>query len=178
MRRHKTITIDAAGRDKGKSFLLVEKSAWDTEKWAAQALSVLAKSGIDIPDDVASAGAIGLLAVGLEAFKRVPYPEVEPLMEQMADCIAFVPDPAAKDVVTGMPQNRPLMRPDGFNDGDICEVSTLLKLRAEVLELHLGFSVAAAFSNLAAAAASTSTRQTTPTSHARAVRSSPRAKRA
>ncbi|NML93806.1 hypothetical protein [Novosphingobium olei] len=177
MRKHKTVTIDAEGRDKGKSFLIVEKSAWETEKWALQALSVLAKSGMEIPDDVASAGAIGLLAVGLEAFKRAPYQDVEPLMAAMVDCISFVPDVSAKDPMTGLPITRALMVPDKFNDGDISEIATLLKLRAEVLELHLGFSITAALSGLSAAVTA-SNQQNSSTPPGRAARSSQRAKRA
>lgn len=163
MRKHKTVTIDADGRDKGKSFLIVEKSAWETEKWAARALFALSRSGAEVPDETLRAGALGILAAGLEAFKRMPFEDAEPLLDEMMDCVHFVPDASAKDPLSGLPATRALMPADQFNDGDIAEVATLLKLRAEVLELHLGFSITAALSGLAQAAV-TSSRPNSPTS--------------
>ena len=177
MRKHKVVTIDAEGRDRGKNFLLVEKSAWDVERWAARAMFALSRSGAEVPDEVMRAGALGILAAGLEAFKRMPFEDAEPLLDEMLTCISFVPDPSVKDPMSGMPGTRPLMRGDDFNDGDIAEVATLLKLRAEVLELHLGFSIAATASALEQAVTASSQRNMR-TSPPAAVRPSRRAKRA
>lgn len=149
MRKHKTIVIDIEGRDKGKAFLIVERSAYDAEKWATRALMALGRSGIDVPPEAMQAGALGLLLVGIEAFKRMPFEDAEPLLDEMMACVTFVPDPGKIDANTGRPISRPLLQGD---DGDLEEVSTLLKLRSEVIELHLGFSLAATLSNLAAAA--------------------------
>lgn len=176
MRKHKVITITDEGRDKGKSFLIVEKSAYEAEKWATRALFALSRVGVEVPDGMLQAGGLGVLAVGLEAFKRLPFEDAEPLLDDMMTCVSFAPDPAKVDD-RGRPLSRPLMRGDDVSDGDIAEVGTLIRLRGEVLELHLGFSVAAVLSNLAQAAA-TSTRQNTPTSREPAARSSRRAKRA
>jgi hypothetical protein len=151
MRKHKTVTIEAEGRDRGKSFLVVEKSAYEAERWAAKALSALSRAGVEVPDEALSAGALGILAIGLDAFKQVPFSDVEPLMDDMLGCIAFVPDPGKLDPGSDRPITRPVMRGDDINDGDIAEVPTLLKLRSEVLELHLGFSIAAVLSSLGAA---------------------------
>lgn len=164
MRKHKVVTIAADGRDAGKSFLLVEKSAYEAEKWATRALLALSQAGVEVPDDAARSGALGILLAGLEAFKALPFDAAEPLLDEMLTCIAFVPDPNKIDPQTERPIYRALMRGDDFNDGDIAEVATLLKLRSEVLELHLGFSMTAALSNLAAAAGMGSSQQTTPTS--------------
>lgn len=171
MRKWKVVAIDGEGRDKGKAFLIVEKSAYDAEKWAARALFALSRVGVEVPDDAIRAGALGVLAIGLEAFKALPFEEAEPLLDEMMTCISFVPDASKIDPETKRPIPRPLMRGDDVNDGDISEVGTLVKLRGEVLELHLGFSIAAVLSNLAAAAA-TSFRPATPTSPKRARRSS------
>lgn len=153
MRKHKTMVIDAEGRDKGKAFLIVERSAYDAEKWATRSLMALGRSGIDVPPEALQAGALGLLLVGVEAFKRMPFEDAEPLLDEMLECVSFVPDPGKVDPSTGRPFSRPLMRGD---DGDIEEISTLLKLRSEVLQLHLGFSLTATLSDLAAMAATSS----------------------
>lgn len=152
MRKHVVIKIEAEGRDQGKSFLIVEKSAYDAERWATRALMALGRSGIDVPQEAMQAGALGLLLVGIEAFKRMPFEDAEPLLDEMLTCIAFVPDPDKIDPNSGRPLSRPLLRGDDFNDGDIADVATLLTLRTEVLQVHLGFSLAATLSNLAAAA--------------------------
>jgi hypothetical protein len=64
---------------------------------------------------------------------------------------------------------------DDINDGDIEEVRTLLLLRGEVLELHLGFSITAALSGLSAAVRNSSP-PTTRTSRPSSAPSSKRAK--
>lgn len=148
-RKHKVITIDAECRDHGKNFLIVEKSAFDTEKWAARALLALSRSGVEVPDDAIEAGALGVLIAGIGGMQRMRYEDAEPLLEEMLTCISFVPDPNKIDPVTGRPITRPLVRSD--EGGDVEEVSTLLRLRGEALDLHLGFSVTAVLSKVAAA---------------------------
>lgn len=153
MRKHQIVEITADGRDKGKKFLIVEKSAFETEKWAARALSALSRTGVEVDEELIASGAIGLVVVGLEALKRLPFEEAEPLMDDMMTCVSFIPD--AKQVLeNGRPYSRKLARGDDEDEGDIAEVATLLKLREEVLELHLGFSVTAALSTMAAAVSS------------------------
>lgn len=174
MRKHKVVTIDSEGRDRGKSFLVVEKSAFETERWATRALLALSRSGIDIPEGALEAGALGVLLAGMSGFQKLTYEDAEPLLEEMIGCIHFVPDAVKKDPLTGRPLSRALLRGDEANDGDIEEMGTLLKLRGEALELHLGFSVTAALSTLAAAA--TSNQRATPTSRKPAARRSRPAK--
>jgi hypothetical protein len=149
-RKTKIITIGAEGRDQGKSFLIVEKSAYDAEKWATRAMLTLSRAGASVDDDAIASGALGILASGLDAFRMLPFEDAEPLLDEMMSCIHFVPDPAVVDQMSGRPVTRPLMRPDDFNDGDVAEVATLIQLREEVLSLHLGFSLAAVLSSMAA----------------------------
>lgn len=149
-RKFKTVAIDAEGRDKGKSFLIVEKSAYDAEKWATRALLALSRAGAEVPDDALSAGSLGLVLVGLDALRKLPYEEAEPLLEEMLGCVHFVPDVTKTDPMSGRPVTRGLMLPDEFNDGDVEEVATLLKLREEAVGLHLGFSLAAVLQTMAA----------------------------
>ncbi|WP_374413291.1 hypothetical protein [Novosphingobium colocasiae] len=150
MRKTKVVTIEAEGRDKGKSFLITEKSAYDAEKWAIRALLALSRAGVEIPDGALQAGALGVLAVGLDAFRQMHFEDAEPLLEEMMACIAFVPDPDMKDQMTGKPMTRALLAPTAANDGDIEEVGTILRLRGEALDLHLGFSLRDVVSNLQA----------------------------
>lgn len=163
MRKHHVVTITTEGRDAGKSFLVVEKSAYDAEKWATRAIMALSRAGVEVPDEAMAAGALGILIAGVQAFKALPFDEAEPLLDEMMTCVSFVPD-ASKLDARGRPIARALMLGDDYNDGDIAEVTTLLKLRSEVLELHLGFSITAALSNLAAVAVRNSSQQNTPMS--------------
>ncbi|WP_205525180.1 hypothetical protein [Novosphingobium sp. THN1] len=163
-RKFKVITIAAEGRDRGKSFLIVEKSAYDAEKWATRAMLALSRAGATVDEDAIASGALGILATGLDAFRVLPFDEAEPLLDEMMTCVHFVPDPAKVDAMSGRPVTRPLMLPDDFNDGDIEEVATLIQVREEVLSLHLGFSLAAVLSSMAASLRTS--RQNTSTSPA------------
>lgn len=177
MRKHKIVTIDNEGRDKGKSFLVIEKPSYEAELWGIRAMLALGRAGVEVPDEVMQAGAMGLLAIGMQAFQKMAFEDAQPLLAEMMPCISYVPDVTRADPMTGKPYTRPLQHPTDANDGDIEEVSTILKLRGEVLELHLGFSVAAILSNLAAMAAARSSSQSdTPTSPRPAPRSSQSAK--
>ena len=137
-RREKKFTVvseDPENRDKGKNFLLTEMSAVQAEKWAARALLALLKSGIELPENAASAGLAGVAAVGIKAFGAIPWDLAEPLLDEMMSCVRFIPP--AKNV------EPMLLLPDMIE-----EVTTLLAIRKELLELHLGFSLAAKLSTL------------------------------
>lgn len=132
----KTITVEISkeGRDLGKRFLITEMPATKAEKWAARALNALLASGIQISDQAASAGMRGLAAAvsqGLSGFTGLPWNLVEPLLDEMMDCVQVLPNPS----------NPGIMRP--LIEQDIEEVVTRLTLRNAWLELHIGFSFAA-----------------------------------
>jgi hypothetical protein len=133
-RRTKSITLSEDNRDKGKVFLLTEMPAHKAEKWACRALLALIKSGVQIPDEMAQAGMAGVAAMGssfLTSMGGVKWAELEPLLDEMMTCMQTIPSPGII---------RPLCVIDGAED--IEEVKTLITLRKEVLELHLGFSLA------------------------------------
>lgn len=136
-RKTAIITIDSPGRDLGKVFEITEMSATRAEKWATRALLALLKSGIEIPDDIASAGLAGVAAMGIRAFGGLDFADAEPLLQEMLNCVVLIPDPSRPQV------KRPIR-----TDDDIEEVATLLRLREEVLSLHLGFSISAYRSRL------------------------------
>lgn len=129
MRKELTITIDTPGRDVNKTFYIREMSAMKAERWATKALLALMRSGVDIPEDIAQAGLAGVAAVGLRAFGGINFADAEPLLAEMLSCVQIIPD-----------ASRPMVRRALVED-DIEEVATLLRLREEVLSLHLGFSL-------------------------------------
>lgn len=132
MRKTKVVKVPMEGRDKDKQFLVTEMPASKAEKWAARAFLALANAGIDIPDDAVGSGMAALAIIGIRALGRVKFAEAEPLMDEMMECVQFMPDPLHPQVIRLVEEN------------DIEEVSTRAWLRSEVFELHTGFSVAAA----------------------------------
>ena len=141
-RRHKEVVISAEGRDQNKVFKITEMPAAQAEKWAARALLALISSGATIPDSVAQAGLAGVASVGMGAFAGLKWEIMEPLLDEMMQCVQVVPSPG-------------IVRPLIESADDIEEVSTRFTLRKEVLELHLGFSLADKFSTLAGSAKAT-----------------------
>lgn len=139
-RKVKDVTITAAGRDNGKCFRLTEVPATQAEKWGMRAFLALARSGVEVPDNLAAAGLPGLAAVGFRAFTMMSFADAEPLLDEMFGCITRVVDPA-KPIYARV-----------LAEDDIEEVATRVFLRGEVIELHTGFSPAAAFPTLEAAA--------------------------
>jgi len=123
-RKKVTVTIDTEGRDKGKSFVITEMSAWDAEEWAGRALFAMMNAGVDIPEGIASSGLAGVAAMGISALTKVSFEAAKPLLNQMMECVKIQPSPSVtREVITD----------------DIEEVSTLLQLRKEVLNLHISF---------------------------------------
>lgn len=139
-RKTATITISDEGRDRGKTFILREMSAYQAERWAMRALLALARSGFDVPDNFMSLGLAGIAAIGMRALGGMSFEDAEPLLNEMMDCVMIVPDPARPQVSRALVED------------DIEEVATRLKLRMEVFNLHTSFLQAVARSTSAAAA--------------------------
>jgi hypothetical protein len=145
-RHTKTVTVTAPGRDKGKQFLITEMDADKGERFAARALLALSRGGIDLPEGIFATGFAGLanimpylLVVGLRSLHGAQWAEVEPLLDEMMACVQFVPPGTNAD-----PQ---LLQPlfQGEN-AQTEEVTTRFMLRKEVVQLHVGFSLADAAS--------------------------------
>lgn len=162
MRRTKTVVITAAGRDIGKQFALTEMPAVRAEKWAARFFLALAKSGVDIPDDIASAGLAGVAAVGFRLFGGMRIEEAEILLDEMFQCVKIIADPMRPEITT-----RALVDRGGEGD-DIEEIATRVLLRKEVFGLHVDFSALVALSKSALATGEVST-PSMPTSPAQSV---------
>lgn len=153
------VTITDEGRDKGKVFRITEMPAVQAERWAFRVFQALAKAGVDMPANMFSAGMAGIAVLSLKALALLPSQEAFELMDEMMGCVSVIRDPGgAPNVVTRL------------LDTDIEEVWTRVMLRDKILELHTGFSVAAAMSRLNSMAAKTSTdssnTQTSPDSSA------------
>lgn len=141
--KSKTITIKSEGRDSSKTFLLTEMPAMRVEAWAMRAIMALQRSGSELFDeDATQGGVLTLVGAGFKALAGIAWDDAEPLLAEMMTCVRLIPDPAKPEVA------RPLV------ETDIEEVGTLLHLRSEVVELHVGFSIAAALSALGQAARS------------------------
>lgn len=129
MRKTKRVVIEADNRDKGKIFVLTEMPASQAEKWAVRALLALTHAGAEIPEDIEGSGMAGIAMMGLHALTSLRFADAEPLLDEMFDCVRFCPDGSHPEIV------RPLI------EDDIEEVGTRLRLRKDVLELHVDFSL-------------------------------------
>ena len=120
------------GRDKGKIFYIQEMPAAKAERWAMRALLALMKSGVDIGDGFEKLGMAGMAEVGLRAVAGLEWSVAEPLLDEMMECVQFIPDKKKLNLRRGLVEE------------DIEEVQTRLKLRMEVWKLHVDFFKSAA----------------------------------
>jgi hypothetical protein len=127
MRKIITITIDE-GRDKGKKFKLTEWSAVQTERWIMRAVFGLGKAGVELPPEVLQLGAAGIAyAIATQATKMPSRLGIR-LSNELMECVQIVETAITRSLV----------------DEDIEDVSTLLKLKSEVLKMTFGFFAFAA----------------------------------
>lgn len=115
------------GRDAGKIYVLTEMSASQGERWAIRALMALMAGNVDIPDGYDQMGVAGLAEVGMKMLTGLKWEVAEPLLDEMWQCVKFMPDPSKPHIIRAL-----------FEE-DIEEISTRLKLRAELLKMHADF---------------------------------------
>lgn len=140
-RRIKRVTITAEGRDRGKVFELQEMPAAQAEWWFYRAVLACANSTIELPQVEPEAGAAAfeitwrhVLAMGLHSFRGIKPSDVKPLLDEMAPLIRFKPPG---------PESVPLQEIFPGENSQIEEVTTWSALRYELIQLHVGFSLAA-----------------------------------
>lgn len=114
-------------RDFGKAFYIREMSALAAERWAMRVFRAAARGGVEIPDNVAAGGVAGLAQYGFNAIAGGGNDEIDTLLAEMLECVSFIPDPSRSEV-------RRMLTED-----DIEEIPTIIKLRMEVMNLHVGF---------------------------------------
>ena len=130
-RKTKPITIEAEGRDKGKTFLLTEMPSSQGQKWAMRALFAIANSGAEVPAEAQAEGMAGLVRFGFRALIGVEFANAEPLADELFGCVQIMTESG----VARFPEEE-----------DVEEVETRIFLHAEVFSLHTGFSFADALS--------------------------------
>lgn len=144
-RKVEQFKITKPGRDLGKTFVLKEMPATQGEKWAIRLFLAMSRNGIKIPAEVASAGLAGVAFLGIEALAGMRYEEIQPLLDEMMDCVTLAFDPAHPEATRGLVGD------------DIEEIPTIFELRKELLRLHSGFSSLADALTSASGLASTNT---------------------
>ncbi len=156
MRRTRELKIEGdpeKNRDAGKTFLITEVDAVQSEEWGLRALMALGTGGITVPQEMADAGLMGVALVSYQAFMGAREDAVLPLWREMLPMC--VKQYVSAEVVH--PWHPTLVE----------EVSTLMKLRQQIMELHTGFTLAEIAQKLKAATlALQSNSQTTSTSPA------------
>lgn len=130
-RKELTVIIDAEGRDKDKVFKIIEMPSTKAESWATRLLLGLAKAGVDVPDDIQHAGMAGVASLALKAIGGIDFKDAEPLLAEMLSCVQVIPDPANPNITRAL------------IEGDFEEVATIVKIRKEVFNLHVNFSMLA-----------------------------------
>ena len=163
MRKEVEYIVSDEGRDKGKTFLIAEMSAYDAERWAWQVVMALAAGGVDV-GDIAGAGMEQLAVIGINALFHMPGEESWRLADELMKCVYVLPDPS-----------NPMLRRKLTLD-DIEETKTRLILKWEVFKLHTGFSLPGAPSS-STSETPAETSSNTPTPPLPSGRSSPRARR-
>lgn len=117
------VTIDADGRDKGKTFVLTELPALDIERWTVRLILALGKNGVSLPDVQADSGFAGIAGVLWALMAQVSPEEAETLMATMLEGLKIDEGKITRNLV-----------PD-----DIEEPETLLQIRMAWVDLHAGF---------------------------------------
>lgn len=125
-------TVQDEGRDQGKVFVLTEMPASRAESWAMRALLALMAGGVEVPPGFDRMGMAAMAEMGIKALVGLKWEVAEPLLAEMWSCVQIMPDPSKPHVIRNLIEE------------DIEEITTRIKLRAEVWKLHTGFLKAVA----------------------------------
>lgn len=132
MPRHvERFPVTAEGRDKGKVFILTEMSSDVGERWANRAGLALLNTGAAIPEEALGAGWAALAAVGVQALGMLKHEDVQPMLDELWDCVRIVPprpDLPLQEVVRGV-------------NCQVEEVATRYAIYYALWKLHTGFSL-------------------------------------
>lgn len=125
------VKVEKEGRDQGKVFRLTEMDAYRAELWGMRALTVMNRANVDLPVEALGAGMIAIALYGFRALMSADFDQVQPLLDEMMECVQRVPSPDT------LPEVVRRLVPD-----DTEEIGTRLWLRERLIELHTGFSLA------------------------------------
>jgi hypothetical protein len=123
---------DPNNRDRGKTFIITEMPVFQAEKFAARAWLAVCNANVSLSEEesknvVTNAGWAGLAFLSLRALGNAKYADIEPLMDEMMTYIKIIRDLKNSDM------SYPVM------ESDLEEISTLITLRKEFIDLHTGF---------------------------------------
>jgi flagellar motor component MotA len=131
-RKTANVTIDQEGRDRGKVFVLTELPASKAEAWAYRALLALIAGGVEMPEGFERMGMAGMAEMGIRALSGLKWEVADPLLAEMWECVRIMPDPTKPQIIRALIEE------------DVEEITTRIKLRAEVWSLHSDFLKAVA----------------------------------
>ena len=138
-RKTERVTIEAEGRDKGKTFILTEMDSWSAVRWCAKAMLALTQSGVDTQavglSKAAEGGPEKIAALGVTLFAFIPPAVALPLLDEARACVSYRL-PLKDDSATSSQE---------IADGPRCQVeepATWKILLQRLFLLHLGFSEA------------------------------------
>jgi hypothetical protein len=141
-RKTKIIPIEAVegveNRDEGKNFLITEKPAIQAKKWADRFFAAMDTKQMIIPPGISALGMVGVYLLAVNTMSGAPWGDVEKLMDELLDCVQFVPEP-------------PLVPRALVREVDFEEMATINRLCWEVIALHGNFTLADALSMLTSA---------------------------
>ncbi len=127
MARLNRIFVATEGRDAGKRYLITEMPASQGEWWALEAFFAMAAAGVEISDEVARTGLVGIVNLGFNALGKIPLEKAKPLIDKLMSCVAFLPDPNNNDVVRALVES------------DCEEIMTRIQLKRMALSIHTDF---------------------------------------
>jgi hypothetical protein len=113
-----------AGRDHGKTFIITEMGAFQTEWWAVKLTLALGKAGMELPEG--ATGMAGIAAAGLQVLLKLDPVDAKPLHDELLACCAY--QHAA---------NHPTL--SIYDAGIVQDPRTVLTLLKEVFKLHTDF---------------------------------------
>jgi hypothetical protein len=127
MRKTVTVTINE-GRDAGKTFRITEWAAVKTERWILRAVFGLGEAGVEIPPNILALGAAPTAYAIASQVSKLPSELGLALADELMECVQRVEAKLDRSLV----------------EEDVEDVTTLFRLKSEVLKLTFGFFVFAA----------------------------------
>ena len=121
MRKTKIITIEKDNRDKGKTFLITEMDAERAEYLAFSILHEIAMAKGQ--SETASGGMATLFAEGIDGIFKIPPDRAKPIFDELMSCVQIKTPSIERNLAPG----------------DILEVTTRMRLKMEVIRLHIDF---------------------------------------
>ncbi|WP_215762192.1 hypothetical protein [Acetobacter sp. P1H12_c] len=129
--KQKTVTVPHEGADKGKMFIITRMSAYEADKWGRHAVQAAIKGGGAIPGLTEGGGLAEVAAAGIGIFGSMEPATMDTLIDQLLECVAYVPDLANPAVTIPFKL--------AANTNQIEEIPTVGWLQKEAFSMHVDF---------------------------------------